>query len=92
MCLAGLTVAELCINLEVSIPAETESILHVSRCPSEHLVEDVIGALLSRLRADARLLQKVVGNVAPHDFKLREGRRNKGGGGGGKIKGRETRH
>lgn len=65
-----LSISSFC-NLESGSRAEAEGVPHFSRSSSEHLVEDVVGSLLSRLGADPRLLQQVVRHMPTNHFKLR---------------------
>ena len=67
-----LSISSFC-NLESGSRAEAKGVLHISRSSSQHLVEDVVGSLLSRLGADSRLLQQVVRHMPTNYFKLRRG-------------------
>ena len=58
-------------DLERGPRAEAEGVPHISRGSCQHLVEDVIGALLGRLGTDTRLLQQVVRHMTTNNFKLR---------------------
>ena len=47
-------------HIEVNGRVQAQGIAHALRGPGQHVVEDMVGAFLSKLRADTRLLQQVV--------------------------------